>query len=361
MKNIKKKHYLVLSRPSRIRLEASNVCQLRCPLCQNTFGKLSKRGYLKLYDFKLLMEKNPFLKEVELSNWGEVFLNPDLMGIMEYAYEHGIHLYCDNGANLNTVSEEVLACIAKYRLRSIFCSIDGASQETYEQYRIGGDFSTVIANIEKINFYKKLYRSEFPILTWQFIVFPHNKHEIAQAHKMASRLGMGFYTKLPCGANHTPAGSGGKSSVGETGVGLQPEKQRAQETLRLGLGRHICAQLWTGPQINYDGEMLGCCVAKKAWEAGNVFTSGLLPVVNGEKMKLAREMVLGQSEEREDIVCSHCKRFKHMKEHDDWLTMREVNFLRLLSRTRRFLFCGYWYYITLHKAALWLIARRLIR
>ena len=78
-------------------------------------------------------------------------------------------------------------------------------------------------------------------------------------------------------------------------------------------------------------------------------------------MKLARAMVLGQGEGRKDIVCTNCYNFKQMKEHDDWLTMREVNFLRLLSRARRFLLFGSRYYVALHKTALRLIAFRLIR
>jgi hypothetical protein len=41
--------------------------------------------------------------------------------------------------------------------------------------------------------------------------------------------------------------------------------------------------------------------------------------------------------------------------------MREINYLRLLSWIRRFLFCGSWYYAMLHKAALRLFSLRLIR
>lgn len=275
--------------------------------------------------FAELLRINPFVRYVEMSNWGEIFLNPDLLDILAYGFEHGVQLYAENGTNLNTVSGNVLEGLVRYRFRSLFCSIDGASQETYSRYRVGGDFATVIRNIEKINDYKKKHGCRFPLLTWQFIVFPHNRHEIPRAHKMASKLGMGFFTKQPWG-------QGG-------------------EDLRRRPNLYICAQLWTGPQIDFDGEMLGCCTNKEPWGAGNVFTSGLLAAVNGEKMQQARAMVLGRGEERDDIPCAHCRKFLWMKTHH-WLSIHKVHAMLLMIRARRFLPVRSKHYARLHKVVL---------
>ena len=297
----------------------------------------------------MLTERAPYLKEVELSNWGEIFLNPDLLGIIAHAWKRGIHLYCENGTNLNTVSDEVLEGLVKYRFKSIICSIDGASQATYGKYRVGGKFSNVMANIEKINTYKRRYWSRLPILTWQFVVFPHNEHEITKARKMALQRGMGFYTKASWGAMQTAANIV-EHSVMKTTTGFPADKRTVRKKPSSNLGRYICAQLWTGPQVNYDGELMGCCMVKNSWGAGNVFKSGLLSTINGEKIKLAREMVLGRQKEREDIVCTNCNRFKWMKAQNDWLTMREVMLLRLLIQIRRYITCSSRHYATLHNA-----------
>ena len=40
------------------------------------------------------------------------------------------------------------------------------------------------------------HQSEFPELTWQFVVFGHNEHEIPVAREMANKLGMAFCTKI---------------------------------------------------------------------------------------------------------------------------------------------------------------------
>jgi MoaA/NifB/PqqE/SkfB family radical SAM enzyme len=76
------------------------------------------------------------------------------------------------------------------------CSIDGASNETYQLYRVKGNFDTVIENVRKINRFKQQQHSDYPQLTWQFVVFGHNEHEIPVARRLASDLGMKFSPKL---------------------------------------------------------------------------------------------------------------------------------------------------------------------
>ena len=67
---------------------------------------------MKFDDFKKLVDENPEVSHVELSNWGEMFLNPDIVKIMEYAYRKNVALTASNGVNLNTVKEPVLEAFA---------------------------------------------------------------------------------------------------------------------------------------------------------------------------------------------------------------------------------------------------------
>lgn len=126
-------HY---TRPRRLRIEACSACNLRCPVCPVTTGHIHPAigtGLLTHEDFQQLLDNNPWIDEVELSNYGEVFFNPDLVGILRTAYERGVRITLENGVNLNRCSAEALV---KYNVRSMTCSIDGASQETYQMYRV---------------------------------------------------------------------------------------------------------------------------------------------------------------------------------------------------------------------------------
>lgn len=90
-------------KPKKICLEASSFCQLRCPSCPTASKAIHPAvgsGFLKLRDFQRLLDESPWLNEIELSNYGEIFLNPDLLGIIEYAYKRNVALRADNGVNL---------------------------------------------------------------------------------------------------------------------------------------------------------------------------------------------------------------------------------------------------------------------
>jgi len=254
---------------------------------------------------------------VELSNYGEIFLNPQLLLILEYAHSKGVAIEVTNGANLNHVKDEVLEGLVKYQVRAMTCSIDGASPETYRTYRVRGDFDVVIRNIETINASKRRYQSSLPQLRWQFVVFGHNEHEIPVARQMAAQLGMTFYTKLTWDSKFSPirdmafvqAQTGDQFTTRE-----EFEKARGEKYLS-----GICHQLWDNPQINWNGKILGCC--RNFWGdfGGNAFSDGLIESINNEKMIYAREMLSGRNPPRDDIPCSTCEMYYAMRDRSHFI------------------------------------------
>jgi MoaA/NifB/PqqE/SkfB family radical SAM enzyme len=277
-------------KPRAIRLEASSFCQLRCPSCPTTARAIHPAvgsGFLRPDDFRRLLDENPSLELIELSNYGEIFLNPQLPQILELAHQRGVAVNAANGVNLNHVRDEVLEAIVKFQLRSMTCSIDGASQETYKRYRVRGNFDRVIGNIRKINAFKELDRSEFPRLRWQFIVFGHNEHELPQARRMAQELGMAFSVKLSWDDDFSPVAD--REAVRhESGTGAAT---RAEFRERHGRDymQAICHELWDMPQVNWNGKVLGC--SRNFWGdfGGNAFTDGLIASLNTTRRSPTRE------------------------------------------------------------------------
>ncbi len=310
--------------PKSIRLEASSYCQLRCPECVTGRKELAfldiGQGRLTFTNFRNLVEESPHLVEFELSNWGEIFLNPELLKIMEFSHTHGKRLYASNGVNLNSASESVLEGLVLYQFRHLTCSIDGNSNETYIKYRVRGNVEKVFSNIAKINAFKLRYRTPYPTLSWQFIVFPHNVHEIGAARKHAEQLGMTFRTKLAYGSFRFTQEQ--KLEIAkETDLPFASISDQLENTAIWGEG--ICSQLWTDPQVNFDGKMLGCCM--NHWSSfGNIFEFGLKGVLLGEKMRYARRMLLGTVSERQDIPCTSCGIFQSRKQLNRWVSEIEI-------------------------------------
>ncbi len=325
-----------LIKPNKIRLEASSLCQLHCPCCTTASREIEEGigfGYLIFKNFKKLVDDNPFIKDIDLSNFGEIFLNPELLDIITYAHEKHIRLTADNGVNLNNVTEEVLEALAKFRFHRISVSIDGASQETYKQYRVKGHFNAVIENIKKINNYKKKHKTAFPHLMWQFVIFGHNEHELPTAKKMAAGLNMTFHPKLSWDPDFSPVKNPDfiKKETGLTATDRSEYKKKTGKNYATA----ICHQMWEEPQVNWDGKVFGCCANYRQEYTGNAFTDGLLPTLNSEMILYAREMLLGNKPSREDIPCSTCDLYLEYHDDNSWLK-RGIS--RLVYRIAR-----YWY------------------
>jgi len=327
-----------LVRPGKIRLDASTACQLACPSCPTANGATGQSlgvGFLRFRDFKKIIDDHPWVSAIELANWGEIFLNPELTEMMRYAHTRSVALYASTGANLNRVDPSVLEALVKYRLRSLTCSIDGACQETYSLYRVKGDFRQVIENVKAINRFKAQVRSSYPRLKWQFILFDHNAREIDAARGMAEQLGMAFAVKLSWEDLYTTPFSPVTDSRlirQRTGLGVVTREEFRDKFGRDYFRENQCAKMWVSPQVNYDGRVLGCCV--NFWDDyGNAFQEGLENSLNSEKIDYARQMLLGKKESRADIPCTRCKIYQRMKETGAWMAEEEIRKEPAKSRT----------------------------
>src|ERR1700691_2279780 len=104
------------SAPVSIQIDASLHCQLACPLWPPADGRVRPAlgaGHLKLADFEALLDRNPQIQHVELSNYGEMFLNPHLAEILEAAHSRKVTVSANNGANLNFAREDALEAVVR--------------------------------------------------------------------------------------------------------------------------------------------------------------------------------------------------------------------------------------------------------
>ena len=289
-----------------VRLEASTLCQLKCPVCIHNNGTrhIVGQGYLKFSDFKKFIDRHPFIKHIELSNWGEIFLNPELKYIILYSRSKGIFLSAVNGVNLNTVSPDMLRTLVKYKFRRLTIAIDGASQEVYSLYRLKGDFNKVIENIKLINYYKRKYRSELPNLCWQFVVFGHNEGDVETAKNMAKKLDMDFYAKYNYARSYSPVKNVNRVKHSTPFLSLDDYEGDARQVFM-----SACSQLWLSPQINWDGKLLGCCV--NYWDDfGDVFKDGLAKCIESPRYVNAKKSLLGIIKPRSGLPCLRCLNYK---------------------------------------------------
>lgn len=297
----------------RISIDASTYCQLKCPECSTSKGIIKNgivgTGLLSFDNFKRTVDSNPNIIEIELSNWGEIFLNPDLVKILKYAYKKNVKLTAGNGVNFNSVDSNTLEALVVYKFGYLNVSIDGASQDTYNQYRIGGNFDKVISNIRELNKFKEKHNSIYPKLSWQFILFGHNEQEIPTVKELCKELNMVFNPKL----NHSDFSPIKNPEYVKFESGLSVSTRDEYKTKFKRSYKRSCCQLWYSPQINWDGKLLGCCVNK--WIAlGNVFDDELTNCLQSQQFNEVKLVLKGELEVSEKMPCYFCPTFQQIRE-----------------------------------------------
>ncbi|OYP41920.1 radical SAM protein [Prevotella sp. P5-50] len=296
-----------------VSIDFSTLCQLRCVECSTSKGITHKgivgKGQLKYSDFLKFVETNPQIKRMEMSNWGEIFLNPEIAQIIKCAYEHGVTLYCGNGTNFNHIDELTLEFLVKYKVEFLNLSIDGASQETYAKYRINGQLEKVLKNIERLNHYKKQYGSDYPKLSWQFIIFGHNEHEIPKVKELCKKYNMAFNPKLNY-SDFSPVKD--KEFVRrESGLGVADRKEYKEKYQKEY--KAPCYHCFDSPQINWNGDILGCSVNK--WKTlGNAFDKSIAQWEEGDIYRKLIDVLFEGRECTEELPCFHCPNYKKIKE-----------------------------------------------
>lgn len=177
--------------PTLLTIEATNVCNLRCPAC---FTGASQSGREKsmlapaMLD-RVLDELGSRLLQVEFYNWGEPLLNKDLCPMIRNAADRGISTIISS--NMSVPMDDARAEeIVRSGLNVLGVSVDGATQEVYQQYRVRGNLALLFENVGKINAAKKRLNSTTPELVYEYHLFKHNLHEVEDAKRIAAELGM---------------------------------------------------------------------------------------------------------------------------------------------------------------------------
>lgn len=184
-----------LGYPVIAQVEPANYCNLKCPLClTSTVTKSRKPALLSFEVFqKFIDECGDYLLHLIFWNWGEPFLNPDLFRMIAYAKRKGIIVHTSTNGNV-PLDEAQTEALVDSGLDSLVVAVDGATQETYEKYRIGGRLDVVLSNIQKIVRIRSLKGSASPIINMRFVVMRHNESEIPQARILAQKLGVDYFS-----------------------------------------------------------------------------------------------------------------------------------------------------------------------
>jgi len=290
--------------PEYVMIEPTNACNARCPLCPTGAGQITRAAKMMEIDiFKRLVDEIfPYVHTLNLWNLGEPFLNRRSFDMIRYAQEHAIRVKVSTNGWVLYQSENIGQLIDS-GLAQLIVSLDGATAETFNQYRVGVDFERVLTGLRLLRDEKTRRQVTHPVVEWQFIVMRHNEHEIEEARRLAREAGAIFSVKTV----GVPASA---PSLFERFLPSNKELtryvQKEDGTYDLTVERkNDCYLLWHSLVVNADGQVIPCC-----WDyydelpLGNVSQQTIRQIWNGPQMQELRRKIL--TSRRDLSPCAEC-------------------------------------------------------
>ncbi len=263
-----RKKSIIWGYPMAISIEPTTACNLGCPECPSGLKQFSRpTGNLKTAtNHKILTELKKELAYVNFYFQGEPFINKNIFDAIQQATDYGI--YSSTSTNAHFLDDATCQKIIETGLKRLIISIDGTTQEVYEQYRIGGSLDKVIEGTKNIIKWKKERKSAFPHIVFQFLVVKPNEHQIEEVKKLATDLGVDelkFKTAQVYDYQH------GNPLIPDNETFARYRKNSKGEFELKNKMRNHCWRMWSSAVITWDGGVVPCCFDKDAkHQLGNV-------------------------------------------------------------------------------------------
>ena len=290
--------------PSFLSVEITNYCNLRCPECPVGLRRTSKQDK-STFDFslykQLIKELKPTLQHVILYFQGEPLLNNELPKFIEYA--HHAKIYTSTSTNAQLLTKDYARLLVLSGLDKLIISVDGSTQFTYEQYRVGGKLDKVLDGIRFIDEWKQELKSLTPLVEMQFLVLRSNELQLDEMRELAKEL---HVDKLTFKSSQILDFEDGNQLIPEIHTSYSRYK-------KLPNGKYVfkgklpnrCRRLWTGAVVNVQGDVLPCCYDKSSEHSfGNIRKKSFTACWESSSADLFRRKILCNRKQFE--ICRNC-------------------------------------------------------
>lgn len=288
--------------PFSISIEPTTACNLRCPECPSGLRAFSRpTGNLRSDFFrKTIDELHRDLSFLIFYFQGEPYINPDFLEMVQYASQRGI--YTITSTNGHFLNEENARRTIESGLDRLIISVDGSTQEVYEQYRKSGKLEVVLQGARNVVKWKKELKSKTPHLIFQFLVVRPNEHQIPEIYKLAEEIGIDE-VRLKTAQIYDYA-QGNPLIPSQDRYSRYRKQADGSYRIKNQLLNH-CWKLWHACVITWDGMVVPCCFDKDAqYRMGNLQEQSLREVWQQQPYREFRQQLL-KGRDKIDI-CTNC-------------------------------------------------------
>lgn len=288
--------------PFNVSIEPTTTCNLSCPECPSGLKNFTRPTGNLDYNFykKTVDEIGDKLIYLYFYFQGEPYLHPKFLELVKYASQKKI--YTVTSTNAHFLTERKAKETVESGLDRILISIDGTTQETYEQYRIGGSLEKVIEGTKNLVLAKKELNSTTPHIVFQFLVVKPNQHQIEEVKKLAKELGV---DEVKLKTTQVYEFENGNELIPTIDKYSRYKKQTdGKYKIKNELLNH-CWKLWHSTVITWDGKIVPCCFDKDAQhQLGDLNTKTFAEIWQSDLYKSFRSRILKSRKEID--ICTNC-------------------------------------------------------
>lgn len=247
--------------PMAVAFEPTTSCNLRCPECPSGLRSFSRpTGMLSDELFrKTIDELADSLLYLTFYFQGEPYLHPQFLEMVQYATQRNI--YTATSTNAHYLTEAAARKTIESGLDRLIISLDGTTQDTYEQYRVGGKIEKVIEGTKNIIRLKKELNSQTPHVIFQFLVVKPNEHQIEEVNALAKALGVNEVRFKTAQIYNFENGSPLIPSIDK--YSRYTPEINGKFSIKNKFINH-CWKMWHSCVITWDGTVVPCCFDKDA-------------------------------------------------------------------------------------------------
>ena len=263
--------------PLEYGIEITNRCNLKCIMCARE-GMTRPIGDMTVEVFqKLINQISDHAELVYLHGDGEPLLHKNVFEMVKYAKNKGLRVGLSTNATI--LDAKATSLLLNSGIDYLILAIDGASPETYEKIRIGGNFGKVTENIRYLLEERK--RLKIPVFCLvQCISMPQNRHESDMFYRMWKPF--------------------------------NPDVIRIKPLVELIKGgttnpnTYPCIFLWRSIMVDWDGTVFPCCVdTNSTIRLGNINDTSLHEIWNGKSIQNLRK-IHAADRQKEIPLCRNC-------------------------------------------------------